>query len=83
MLQNVLRVLRKVAIKNILQFLSGNPSAKTYRLRAQFDHDTESRFAIQKENQIRSRPRAVCVQRGVPQCRVELDLWHTDRGMPA
>ena len=50
--------------QSISRFLSRNPSAKTYRLRAQSDHDTESRFAIQKENQIRSPPSA-----HTPECR--------------
>ena len=44
LLQNVPNVFRTVATKNIPRFLSRNRSAKTYRLRAQFDDDTRAPF---------------------------------------
>ena len=52
LLQSVPNMFRTVATKSISQFLSRNPSARAYRLRAQFDDGTEPRFAIQKENKI-------------------------------
>ncbi len=56
LLQIVPNVLRTVTAKNASRFLSRSLSAKAYRLRASFDDDSELSFAIQKENQIRSRP---------------------------
>ena len=56
LLQIVPNVFRTVAAKNTSRLLSRKLSAKAYRLRASFDDDRELSFAIQKENQIRSRP---------------------------
>src|ERR1700691_729515 len=58
LLQIVLNLFRTVTAKNASRFLSRTLSAKAYRLRASFDDDRAPGFAIQKENQIRSRPSA-------------------------
>jgi hypothetical protein len=52
------RLLPSVAIccrwlqKNILRFLSGNPSATGYRVEAQFENDSKPRFTTQTKNKI-------------------------------